>query len=179
MADGCHEIPATGGRHHFFPGHHLGLQERWLVEQVIAVRIVARDFDDDLVAAGFDQWRNVPFIHPVKTVARPRRTMAGKLAVDIGAVKGRPRHAQCHCGGRRLVKGRAEFHEQIALRFPPCRPDWFGGQKRSGWLVRARPDDGGNQSQEENAEANERHGTSISTRCNERKSSRFSSRFSC
>ena len=61
------------------------LQERRLVEVVIAVRVVTGDFDRDVVFTRFQEGAELPFVDAEPTMRAARRAVTGEFVVDADA----------------------------------------------------------------------------------------------
>ena len=121
---------AVGGGEDLAARNDLGLQERGLVEQVVAVDVVAGHFEGDHVHAGLKLGGEVPLVHAEEAVRAAGWTVAEELAVEEHAVKRGARGPQedlLLCGG---LEAGAKADEQILLRLAALGPDRFGRYER-------------------------------------------------
>ena len=127
---------AAGRGQHFPVRHDFGLQERRLIQQVVAVAVVARDLDGHDVLARREFPAQVPLVDPVVPVRAARRAVAEELAVDTGPVEGRGGHPQHGLLLGRRGDDRAEADQQIHLRLAARRPNRLGGPEHGGFVSR-------------------------------------------
>src|SRR5579884_621912 len=57
------------------------LEEGWLVQNVITVHIISRDFDCYSIALREKGWRDLPLVHAEITMGAARRTKTAKIAI--------------------------------------------------------------------------------------------------
>ena len=120
----------AGGRgEHLAGGDDFRLEERRLVEQIVAVHVVTADFKGNDVQAGLKAAGKVPLVHAVVAVRPARRAVAEELAVQEHAINGGARGAQDGLIPHRRGEARAEADRQVLLRLAPFSPDRFGGDQ--------------------------------------------------
>ena len=99
------------------------MQERGLVDQVVAVDVVTGHFDGHDVPAGVKPVRDVPFIDAVPAMGSAGWAVGAEGAVDERAVKRGRRQPQHHA----LVVGQLDngpkAHRKVHLALPAFGPD--------------------------------------------------------
>jgi hypothetical protein len=85
---------SSGRRHHLVAAGHLGLEEGGLVQEGVAVDIVAGHFDGDQIGAGPELLAEVPDVDAIIAVGAAGRAEAHELAVDPGPIDGGRGHPQ-------------------------------------------------------------------------------------
>ena len=130
---------AAGGGEDLAAGDDLGLEERGLVEQVVAVDVVAGDLEGDDVRAGLELVGQVPLVHAEEAVRAAGRAVAEETAVEEDAVEGGAGGAQQDLVLRGRLEGGAEADEEVLLGLAAFGPDGLGGEegRRRGGDVRA------------------------------------------
>jgi len=130
---------ARGGQN---PAAHddFGLQEGGLVQQVIAVGVVAGHLEGDDVCARLELVGEVPLVHPEKAMRAAGGAVRQELAVKKNPVDRAARGAQQNLVPRGRVEAGAESDGDVLLGLAPFGPERFGGHKgrRRGGKVRAR-----------------------------------------
>src|SRR5690606_3076146 len=115
---------------------HLGEDEGGLVEEVVAVDVVAGGLDGDEVGPVAQPRAEGPLVHAEAAVRPPRRPVPHERAVDEHAVDRRGRHAEHHRPGLDGREHGAEAGEPVHHRRPSLGPDGTGSAKGVGPLLR-------------------------------------------
>ncbi len=109
--------------------HDLRLEKRRLIDDVIAVDVVARGFNGHDVRARAKKRGGVVFVDAEEPVRRARRTVAQELAVNKYPVIGCAGEADGDRSVSRMLKHRAKTHEEVHLGLAALGPDRSGRGK--------------------------------------------------
>ncbi|OPZ98369.1 MAG: hypothetical protein BWY71_01287 [Planctomycetes bacterium ADurb.Bin412] len=120
---------ARGGGGHLAVHQQFGLEERRLVEQVVAVDVVSGCLDCQNIFLVPQFPAQIPFIHPVVAVRSPCRSVADKPAVQKDSIEGGAGNPQHDIIGFWILHLGTKSHQQIFFRFQVLRPDRLGGQE--------------------------------------------------
>ena len=102
------------------------LEERRLVEQGVAIGVVAGDLKGDGVLAGLEAIGEVPLVHAEITMRAPGRSVAEELAVQEHAIDRRPGRSQPNPTRGIQPKACAKADKEVLLRLAPFGPDRLG-----------------------------------------------------
>jgi hypothetical protein len=110
--------------------------EMGLVQNVVAMHILAGSLDTNSVAAVHDERSDVPKVNPEVVLGTAGRSPRVELAVQTDALRSTACHAQVDISSGRSLEYRPESHPEIHLLLATLGPDGLRGTKHKKGIVR-------------------------------------------